>query len=88
MFPLDLDQFLYQGKLIDHCSGVWGRVCDNDRDLDGEPEETRLAGSFPDGGGEGRLLQGRHDCAHDARDDVRDDVYGDDNHDYYGGDHS
>ena len=41
------------------CAGVWRRVCDDDRDLDGEPEEARLAGSFPNPGGEGRLLQGR-----------------------------
>merc|ERR1711973_807132 len=30
--------------------------CDDDRDLDGEPEEARLAGSFPNPRGEGCLL--------------------------------
>merc|ERR1712211_207795 len=36
--------------------GVWRRVCDDDRDLDGEPEEARLAGSFPNPRREGCLL--------------------------------
>ena len=38
--------------------GVRRRVCNNDRDLNGKPEEARTACAVPDPGGEGRLLQG------------------------------
>ena len=57
-------------------SGVRRRVCDNDRDLNGKPEEARPACSLPDWGGEGRLLQGHHHCGHH--------VYGDDEGDVVG----